>query len=99
MPSAGIHSDHHLCGLSTLASRARAHLRACKKDDQEGSTPMKFPHRRQILHLATGAAALPAISHFALAQAFPTRPVRIIVGYAAGGGTDISARVIGQWRS
>jgi len=60
---------------------------------------MKFPHRRQILHLATGAAALPAISHFALAQAFPTRPVRIIVGYAAGGGTDISARVIGQWLS
>jgi tripartite-type tricarboxylate transporter receptor subunit TctC len=51
------------------------------------------------LHLVAGAAALPAASRVAWAQAYPARPVRIIVGYAAGGGTDISARVIGQWLS
>ena len=60
---------------------------------------MKLPHRRQFLHLAAAAVALPAISRNAWAQAYPTRPVRIVVGYAAGGGTDISARVIGQWLS
>jgi tripartite-type tricarboxylate transporter receptor subunit TctC len=59
---------------------------------------MKLP-RRNFLHLAAGAAALPALSRIAEAQAYPSRPVRIIVGYAAGGGTDISARVIGQWLS
>jgi len=59
---------------------------------------MKLP-RRQFLHLAAGAAALPAVTRTAWAQAYPSRPVRIIVGYAAGGGTDISARVIGQWLS
>ena len=48
-------------------------------------TPMKLP-RRQFLHLAAGAAALPAVSRIAWAQAYPTRPVRIIVGFAAGGG-------------
>jgi tripartite-type tricarboxylate transporter receptor subunit TctC len=47
--------------------------------------------------LATGAAVLPAISRIARAQSYPTRPVRIIVGYPAGGGTDITARLIGQW--
>ena len=50
---------------------------------------MKLP-RRQFLHLAAGAAALPAVSHFAWAQTYPTRPVRIIVGFPAGGHTDIS---------
>jgi tripartite-type tricarboxylate transporter receptor subunit TctC len=58
---------------------------------------MKLPHRRQFLQLATGATALPAVSHFAWAQAYPTRPVRIIVGFPAGGGTDILTRLIGQW--
>src|SRR5262249_51622141 len=60
---------------------------------------MKSTHRRQFLHLATGAAALPALSLIARAQAYPTRPVRIIVGFAAGGTTDIISRLIGQWLS
>jgi tripartite-type tricarboxylate transporter receptor subunit TctC len=60
---------------------------------------MKLPHRRRFLHLAAGAAALPALSRFARAQAYPSRPVRIIVGFPAAGGTDITARLIGQWLS
>ena len=59
---------------------------------------MKLP-RRQFLHLAAGAAALPAVSRFAWAQTYPSRPVRIIVGFAAGGPNDILARLIGQWLS
>jgi tripartite-type tricarboxylate transporter receptor subunit TctC len=59
---------------------------------------MKLP-RRQFLHLAAGAAALPAVSRIARAQAYPTRAVRIIVSTAAGSGTDIAARLIGQWLS
>src|SRR5262245_31332668 len=60
---------------------------------------MKLPHRRQFLHLAAGAAALPAVSRFAWAQAYPTRPVRLIVTTPAGGSPDIIARLIGQWLS
>jgi tripartite-type tricarboxylate transporter receptor subunit TctC len=59
---------------------------------------MKFS-RRQFLHLAAGAIALPAVSRIARAQAYPTRPVRIIVGFPAGGGSDINARLMGQWLS
>ena len=59
---------------------------------------MKLP-RRTFLHLAAGAAALPAVSRIARAQTYPTRPVRIIVGFAAGGAPDILARLIGQWLS
>jgi tripartite-type tricarboxylate transporter receptor subunit TctC len=56
---------------------------------------MKLP-RRNFLHLAAGAAALPAVSRFAWAQAYPTRPVRIIEGFGAGSALDIVARLIGQ---
>jgi len=59
---------------------------------------MKLP-RRTFLHLAAGTAALPAVSRVAWAQAYPTRPVRIIVGIPAGSATDIAARLIGQWLS
>jgi tripartite-type tricarboxylate transporter receptor subunit TctC len=59
---------------------------------------MKLP-RRKFLHLAAGAAALPAVSRIARAQTYPTRPVRIIVGFPAGGPTDIVARLMGQYLS
>jgi tripartite-type tricarboxylate transporter receptor subunit TctC len=55
--------------------------------------------RRQFLHLAAGAAALPVVSRNARAQAYPTRPVRLIIGYPPGGSADMTARLMGQWLS
>ena len=66
--------------------------------DEDGQPPHLLG-RRTFLHLAAGAAALPILSRTAGAQAYASRPVRLIVGFAAGGATDISARVMGQWLS
>ena len=57
---------------------------------------MKFP-RRTFVHLAVSATALPAVSRIARAQAYPSRPARIVVGFPAGGATDIQARLVGEW--
>jgi len=59
---------------------------------------MKLP-RRTFLHLAAGAAALPAVARIAWAQTYPSRPVRLIVGFPAGGGADTFARLIAKWLS
>src|SRR5256885_2709193 len=55
--------------------------------------------RRQFLQLAAGAAVLPAVSTKAKAQAYPSRPVRLIIGYTPGGSADLTARLMGQWLS
>jgi len=60
---------------------------------------MQLPHRRRFMHLVAGVAALPVASRIARAQAYPSRPVRVVVGFAAGGPTDIVARLVAQWLS
>src|SRR5262245_32295784 len=60
---------------------------------------MKLPHRRKFLHLTAGAAALPAMARIARAQAYPTRPVRIVIPFDPGSPGDLAARLIGQWLS
>src|SRR6516164_9827474 len=63
---------------------------------QFGGASVKLP-RRKFLHLAAGAAAVPAASRIALALDYPTRPVHLIVGFPPGGGSDIVARIMGPW--
>jgi tripartite-type tricarboxylate transporter receptor subunit TctC len=60
---------------------------------------VKLPHRRQLLHLAAGAVALPVVSRVARAQAYPTRPVRLISAFPAGGPNEFIARPMAQWLS
>ena len=55
--------------------------------------------RRRFLHLAAGAAAFPLVSSLARAEGYPTRPVRLLVGFAAGGNFDVVARIMAQWLS
>src|SRR6266853_4822121 len=77
------------------------HLRIMRRERYQRGTHMtnvKLP-RRRFLHLAAGAAALPFAPHVARSQTYPSRPVHIIVGFPPGGGTDITARLIGQWLS
>src|SRR5262249_51600627 len=81
-----------------IARRARAGEPAAAARARRRGGRMKLP-RRNFLHLAAGAAALSAVSRVAWAQAYPSRPARIIVGFAPAGGTDIMARLIGQWLS
>jgi tripartite-type tricarboxylate transporter receptor subunit TctC len=75
-------------------SRPRRNDRPHQKTPSSGQHP-----RRQFLHFAAGAAALPVASRIARAQSYPARPVRLIVGFPAGGTHDILARIIGQWLS
>src|SRR6516165_7603819 len=67
--------------------------------DEDGQPPHLLGHRRQFLHLAAGAAALPAVSRMARAQAYPSRPVTMIVPFAPGGATDVVGRIVGEYLS
>ena len=91
-------SLHHHERGSPMKNRKREICTSGSVRDEDGQPPHLLG-RRTFLHLVAGAAALPAVSRFAWAQAYPSRPVRIIVGFAPGGATDIMARLIGQWLS
>jgi tripartite-type tricarboxylate transporter receptor subunit TctC len=91
VPSAGEHSE-----IQSDKVGARGALRVAHLYRREHAMSLL---RRQFLHLAAGAIALPVVSRIARAQTYPSRPVRIIVPYPPGGANDITARLIGQWLS
>ena len=91
-------------GMTAVAAERRSPEYLQKRDCEVGqgdheSIDMTVPCRRQFLLLAAGSALLPALSRIAWAQAYPSRPTRIIVGFPAGGPNDIFARILGQWLS
>src|SRR5262245_45825048 len=88
-------SVHHHERGSPMKNRKREICTSGSVRDEDGQPPPLLG-RRNFLHLAAGAVALPAMSRIARAQTYPSRPVRIIVGFPAGSGPDIIARLIGQ---
>src|SRR5437764_6962596 len=88
---------HHERG-SPMKNRKREICTSGSVRDEAGQPPHLLG-RRTFLHLAAGAAALPAVSRIAWAQTYPTRPVRLLSPFPAGGGNDILARLMGQWLS
>src|SRR5262245_46503768 len=95
MPSAGI-TQTIVCAVYPCSHRAPAPFYTRARLGRR--TPMKLP-RRRFLHLAAGAASVPALSWFARAQSYPSRPVRLIVPGAPASTPDILARLMGQWLS
>src|SRR5271169_1940132 len=81
-----------------MKNRKREFCTSGSVRDEDGQPPHLLG-RRKFLHLAAGAAALPALPRIAWAQAYPTQPVRLVVGFPPSGFTDTAARLIGQWLS
>src|SRR5262249_6537654 len=102
--SRSLPASHGWCHLhlrervSPMKNRKREICTSGSVRDEDGQPPHLLG-RRNFLHLAAGAAALPTVSRFAWAQAYPSRPVRLIVPVAPAGASDITARLIGQWLS
>src|SRR5215471_20670698 len=93
-----VRNDREGRGNDGIIRSPGSRLDSTRLRDEDGQPPHLLG-RRQFLHLAAGAAALPVLSCIARAQTYPTRPVRLIVTTPAGGSPDIIARLIGQWLS
>src|SRR6516162_11635930 len=91
-------SLHHHERGSPMKNRKREICTSGSVRDEDGQPPYLLG-RRNFLHLAAGAVALPAVSRSANARSYPTRPVHLIVPFGPAGATDITARLIGQWLS
>src|SRR6266536_2059320 len=89
------HSGLQIRGLPVFTSRLRVRSRARESSGPGDWNAMKLP-RRNFLHLAAGAAALPSVSRFAWAQAYPSRPITMVVGYGVGGPSDTIARIVAE---